>query len=461
MLSNRISVFLIILLFFPAPGWGFVRLLENSTGARPLSLGNAYVGLSDDGAGLFTNSAGLAGLNKLNLTSLYSQLNADVALASFGAVLPGVWGGVVSFGYRNQSQSNYPISNEVTTAFTQDLLASYSRFFKQNLAWGINLRLVSTGLSKDISGFEYLNGSGYALDLGLKHFNRPGLQTGLSIKNLIGGFSFRDGKSDVLPMMVAAGGALKILGENGLKRYQNHSVLASLDLSKSADEKQYLFHLGVEWEPMEILALRFGVDQSPKGGQAYNDLTFGVGLKYAGITFDYAQKHQADPNTFQTVTQYFSLGYVGVKEKKPASPEAAAVLMITPAAVPSAEGAGLADVKLVKFKDVPKNHWARAEIELLATAGLLRGYPNRTFQPNKKLTRREFETMVSSARQLPPTLVPEPDKLVSRREAFRRLDLTGQLDRPNDPLTRAEAAIFFSKTSFGEAAIKRLPPLEP
>jgi len=437
-----------------------VPLLENETGVRPIALGNAYMGLADDGSGIFTNPAGLAALNKMNLTSYYYTAPGDISFAAVGGVWPGVLGGTVGIGYRNRSQANVLVSTETVTAADQDFIFTYLKCLRPNISVSGDLRYVVTGYSKDVAGYESLYGGGLALGAGLKYQPRPGLGLGLDVKNFTGQISYKNGATDNLPLRIAVGASLKVLGENGLRQYQKHSLLMNFDLSKNSDFQQYLLHLGLEWEPVEILAVRFGINQTPNGiSQTYNDLTFGVGLKYAGVTFDYAQYRRSDPT--QAVTQYFSLGYVGVKEKKPASPEAAAVAIVTPEAASLSERAGLAKVKLVKFKDVPKNHWARAEIEQLATAGLLRGYPNRTFQPNKKVTRREFETMVSSARQLPPTLVPEPDKLVSRREAFRRLDLTGQLDRPNDPLTRAEAAIFFSKTSFGEAAIKRLPPLEP
>jgi hypothetical protein len=51
-------------------------------------------------------------------------------------------------------------------------------------------------------------------------------------------------------------------------------------------------------------------------------------------------------------------------------------------------------IKLKTFIDVPKNYWAKEDIEYLATAGVINGYPDKTFRPDKTLSRSEMVTLL-------------------------------------------------------------------
>lgn len=42
------------------------------------------------------------------------------------------------------------------------------------------------------------------------------------------------------------------------------------------------------------------------------------------------------------------------------------------------------------FEDVPTDHWAAEAVDLLAGAGIVQGYPDRTFQGDKTVTRYEL-----------------------------------------------------------------------
>ncbi|KNF09688.1 S-layer domain-containing protein [Gottschalkia purinilytica] len=46
-----------------------------------------------------------------------------------------------------------------------------------------------------------------------------------------------------------------------------------------------------------------------------------------------------------------------------------------------------------KFKDVPFTHWASYYIEILALAGVITGHPDGTFKPETSITRAEFATI--------------------------------------------------------------------
>jgi hypothetical protein len=48
------------------------------------------------------------------------------------------------------------------------------------------------------------------------------------------------------------------------------------------------------------------------------------------------------------------------------------------------------------FKDVPTNHWAFTVIKELAAAGYIKGYPDKTFQPEGNITRAEYMVMLAN-----------------------------------------------------------------
>ena len=47
----------------------------------------------------------------------------------------------------------------------------------------------------------------------------------------------------------------------------------------------------------------------------------------------------------------------------------------------------------VQFRDLPVDHWANANVAVLSREGILTGYPDGTFLPDKQITRAEFVTI--------------------------------------------------------------------
>lgn len=82
----------------------------------------------------------------------------------------------------------------------------------------------------------------------------------------------------------------------------------------------------------------------------------------------------------------------------------AAAMTVTMAAVPafpafSGSGAGSAArvYAATTFKDVPYSHWARAYIQKAVSQGIISGYTDGTFKPDKAITRAEFTRMLNAA----------------------------------------------------------------
>ena len=45
--------------------------------------------------------------------------------------------------------------------------------------------------------------------------------------------------------------------------------------------------------------------------------------------------------------------------------------------------------KAMRFKDVPETHWAYKDVEEFAEMGIINGYKDGTFMPDKSMTRAE------------------------------------------------------------------------
>lgn len=80
------------------------------------------------------------------------------------------------------------------------------------------------------------------------------------------------------------------------------------------------------------------------------------------------------------------------------APVAPAVVATAPASVtptPTPEASVVATA--TRFSDVPTNYWAAPFIAALSQRGIIEGFQDNTFQPNKPVTRAEFATMVQKA----------------------------------------------------------------
>lgn len=125
--------------------------------------------------------------------------------------------------------------------------------------------------------------------------------------------------------------------------------------------------------------------------------------------------------------------------------EAAAILVRAAnlAAVPTA----------TRFVDVNPDHWAADSIEAAAGAGLLAGYPDRTFKPNAMLTRAEGLALFLRLAKQPVTGIVLPDLADMSPDHWAASPVTVALDAgmvelsedqkhflPNAPLTRGDMA---------------------
>ena len=462
--NNKLFLVLLILASLCGEARG-AGVFDQGVGARPLGMGKAFAGLADDGGAIFINPAGLASLKNLNIVNMYSSPITDTRLITFGAASPDFLGGTIGAGYNNLTTSGIQVSSTEVVDYTQQaLLLFYTRKINEKLALGGDLKLFWKGPSKDIS--PKTTGSGMDLDLSLKYAPKPWLGLGVNLQNFLpaslgGKITLKSGATEGIPANLKLGASAKLWGETYL----------NLDLDKDSSSP-LLLHLGTEWWPVKYFAARAGIDQNSTliDSQVFTNLTLGFGIKYAGITFDYAYYQRGEAT--RRVEHYFSLGYVGREEKvKPAPPPPLPTREVTV-------------IKRKHFSDVPEGYWARDPIEILASIGIISGYPDGTFRPEKTITKAELSKllgmgasenkavsrvegviMIARFAGLSPEAVSEapysdlpgrswaaPLILAAKREGL--LKFIGYKFEPQKNLTRAEVAEILFQTKFINERLK-------
>ncbi len=105
-----------------------------------------------------------------------------------------------------------------------------------------------------------------------------------------------------------------------------------------------------------------------------------------------------------------------------------------------------------QFPDVPTNHWAASQIDILSDQGVIVGYPDGTFKPDDNVTRAEFASMAIKALGQEHTKVAQPVNFTDITPAYWAYDAiqkalffdlissdTSSIFRPDDNVSRAEA----------------------
>ena len=263
-------------------------------GARPVGLGRAFVALADDANAMLYNPAGLAHLDRMELTSMYARLYPGVEddklhLGYVGLVKPLRRIGTLGFGFTNLWADLY---GENVFYF------SYAREVGSGLGLGGNLKLLrwsAEGYTDPETGQSERgrSWSGFSLDVGLLYVWRSesllrltradGLQLGLALFNINQPSVAENGSAQAKLPLGFEGGIVYLKGGS-----------RSL-LSFSRRDEKTRFHLGQEIElwarqsplgPSAFLiragALAMLSDQ--KGGE----FDFGCGFTLRKALFDYA-----------------------------------------------------------------------------------------------------------------------------------------------------------------------------
>lgn len=274
--------------------------LDQTSGAKPLGLGGAFAGASNDVNCLFYNPASLAHSKGIIVTA------KDIKNFSLGVAYET---GIGNFGAGAVYRSHEEIAgNPVKTKYENSLaLFSYGTG-PDWLSFGITIKaLLSQRLS--IAGSpdkSSISGNDYDAGILWKPVNYASI--GLMVRNVQNGSYNLGSSEEVFPRSTRAGIVLDLLGKNSIFHSDNFGLKAAYD-SESGDAgdnlKQNSF-AGLESSYNNWLFVRFGGSSIFKVDSNVANSSFGIGFKYEDSEIDLVGLK--DPITEGQVS-YVSLSY--------------------------------------------------------------------------------------------------------------------------------------------------------
>ncbi len=441
--------------------------LKLGIGARSMGMGRAFLGVSKDVRTIFSNPSGLDDLLSWQFSSMSGKFLNDVNYYNLCYAIPtprGIFGigyvdsnvaAVAQLGQMTSVEGEFRvITSTLESNFVYDnnvLLLSYANQIREDLSWGVNLKLFSASL---LGGNTYsLRGSGRNIDLGLLYKPQKNWYTwGFTVQNLLppglgGSMDYGSNQLEELPTLYKLGTKLRLVGKENALRKHGTDLSLLIDADYSNLRPTVLYHLGLEWFVAKLLTLRAGLDQEMLGAASVsNNMTMGIGGNFRGIQFDYAYHVYADLPEYPT--SYLSFSFIKEKElpSNPFTmlePKENLVTYQEPIVIRgkikdgriksiSFDGEAVEISKKKEFKTGVKLKTGsnvftlvghdkkgkvvaeqkikivrlasasdiqdvsnRRHIEELMTLGIIRGYPDGTFRPHQALKYSDFVSLIS------------------------------------------------------------------
>ena len=282
-------------------GTSAFQFLQLGVGARPSAMGETYAGVADDVNSIYWNPAGLAGLERPELSMTHALWLQDITYSNIAYARPAL-GGTVSaaFNILNtgtiQEADNTGLRLNTNYSMSDMMgLVSYARTLGA-LKLGANLKYISSRL-EDESAHSYAMDLG-ALYSGYRLWDRK-LTLGASVENL-GTKAKYVAESYPIASIVRAGGSLQLL----------KNLLVASDLNYT--ESQLYIHAGAEYSrpfgPVTF-ALRAGYkNDTVKELGALSGLTAGLGVNWHDYQIDYAWNSFTDLGITSRISVGFKFG---------------------------------------------------------------------------------------------------------------------------------------------------------
>ncbi|MCU0641917.1 MAG: S-layer homology domain-containing protein [Candidatus Margulisbacteria bacterium] len=485
---------------------------SNIPNGRTLGLGRAGAGYSDDTAAIYCNPAGLAKAANWQFTTMSGKFLDEFSYLSFSGIYPtdvgsfglGFVGASISGAFATVKDPNSSDDDPIYVIDTTKPPVSYfnnvyhlsygtnlSRFIRR-FGWekqfsiGASAKLFSSALS----GADITNGSanGTELDLGILYdTNLPWLTLGANAQNILpasmgGKLRYETGHEESYPAAFRFGAAWRVIGKNNSIRTfgaQELKLVTDYIMHPTLSQMPATLHLGAEYNPVPMVALRMGIDQDALGDGlgtgvgTTSNLTGGVGFNFGGFRFDYAY-HQFSWAA-NSATNYFSLTYSPpIKEEVKQTERVAFTSPVDKTLTFEAQAAvkgrvndtgivsftlnGLAPrmdldgnfnqllelkigknkiaavgkdrggkpnfernfrlLRLQEFPDVQRSYWVAKPISLLAMSSIITGYPDGSFKPEGNITRAEMCSLLMKTKG-----TEEASSLVSRPSSINFKDV--------------------------------------
>jgi hypothetical protein len=341
-------------------------------GARPISMGKAFVAVADDPNAMFLNPAGLGTLKKWELSTMNYSLLDEYQYTMFCGVNP-TPAGVFGIGYVSSRVGGIISGGTTTDFYNQATVLSYGKSTGDifpNTYTGASLKYYQKGFT----GGDSASLTGYNIDLGLLYIPQKWMSYGLNFQNVVPGSELQgDIESEEMSFVTKIGASFY---------WMEYDVRFALDKDMYLGRENFPWpmHFGAEWKASQNLYLRAGLDQvasSADSGNVTNNTAFGVGFEYSGIKVDlaYMQNYAQTNITSNVVSLSFYSEPFYFQEAPPKKEEPSKKEVVRPADEKTAAPPAVVSVEAV----VPLHKAVDKKISVTPSGNLYTLDPAQTF----------------------------------------------------------------------------------
>ncbi len=272
-----------------------MTFLKIGVGARAAAMGESYTAMAGDVNAVFWNPAGLASIADREVTFSYIDWIADLKHQAVAAAwnLDGIgtfafslvsmdYGDPINYTRRTDTEAGFEIGSSFSpTEYVAGF--AFARQFTEKFSMGMHLKYAyqGLGLSPTSDGVDNSYKENevdvVAVDFGTSYMTGiRDLRFAVSLSNFSENLQYEE-ESFQIPLTFRMGLAMSVWD------VEEHSVTVAVDAIHPRDFSEQI-HSGIEYWYSDLFALR--------GGYKFNHdeegLTFGVGLNYEMLVFDYA-----------------------------------------------------------------------------------------------------------------------------------------------------------------------------
>lgn len=268
----------------PADGGRSSLFSSAGVGARALSMGGAFVALSDDPTAVYWNPAGLDFIQKKGATFFYSSLNFGTSYNFIAGVWPTLefgtvgigWARIVTDGVQARDSQANPIGAPGDFS-TDQIIFSYAKQLRKrtdSLSVGVSFKIEKLNFS-----FSNLSDTGVGFDFALLY--KPGFSSGF-LRNISLGVNIQNALTSKVRLRTASESSPVNFKVGLAKTFtigENRSRFRLLFDLNQTENGVGTYHIGTEYAFQDRANLRMGFNS----GQ----IALGAGASYHNIRIDY------------------------------------------------------------------------------------------------------------------------------------------------------------------------------
>jgi hypothetical protein len=260
------------------PGSAGALFLRFGVGARSSAMGEAYAAVAEDASSVFYNPGAMPAVLGTNVTLAHTEYFLSLRYEQAVVTHETTWG---TFGFMftglymddMERRDDLPTVNPLGTfgAYDASFALAYGRYIVPNVAVGVSLKTVYQRIDE-------LSANGFAVDAGIYHVARiEGVKLAATVSNLGSPMKFET-EEYALPRYARLGASYEreVAALDGRVLFTFDALFPNDDGVRE--------HIGGEYSYRRMLALRAGY----KVGYDSQGATFGFGVTYREVSFDYA-----------------------------------------------------------------------------------------------------------------------------------------------------------------------------